>query len=451
MPEADSTPLRPSVLARWTSLLARAALAPTDLLRDATYRRLWSSILISSLGGQITLLALPLTAAVLLHATPKEMGFLTAMELTPYALLGLPAGVWLDRRAKLPVYVIGEFAMALALLSVPVAWWMGALGVTWLYLVGFALGAINSIAGSAAQIVLTQVVPRDRLVEAHAKNALATSAAEVVGPGVAGVLIKAVGPPLALIVDAIFLVLSSVILKGLHIVEVGGSVRSRVWPALREGIDFVRNHRLMVAMAIAVGFWQFCNQAAQVVHILFATRELGLSARTVGLCYVASGCGTIFASAIGSRVARRIGSGPTMLLGIGVSGAGWLQLALTPVGALGTAAYTFMLFLFGTGAVLLFVTFLALRQSVTPAPLLGRMTTTMRWLTLVPSVPGALWGGWLGHHFGLRATMLTSGIIAILVALGGLWVRVIRDTTTLPGITGEAVTPYAAGADEPGG
>ncbi len=448
MPDADSAPLRPTVLARWTSLVARAAIGPADLLRDATYRRLWGSILISSLGGQITLLALPLTAAVLLLATPKQMGFLTAMELTPYALLGLPAGVWLDRRAKLPVYVIGEVSMALALLSVPVAWWLGILGMTWLYVVGFALGAINSIAGSAAQIVLTQVVPRERLVEAHAKNALATSAAEVVGPGVAGVLIKAVGPPLALIVDAVFLVLSSVILKGLHIVEQGGDVHSRFWTALREGIDFVRNHQLLVAMAVAVGFWQFCNQAAQVVHILFATRELGLSARTVGLCYVASGCGTIFASAIGSRVARRIGSGPTMLLGIGISGAGWLQLALTPVGALGTAAYTLMLFLFGTGAVLLFVTFLALRQSVTPASLLGRMTTTMRWLTLVPSVPGALWGGWLGQHFGLRTTLLASGIIAILVALGGLWVRVIRDTTALPGIAAEAMTPYAAGPDD---
>jgi len=375
------------------------------------------------------------------------MGVLTAMELTPYALLGLPAGVWLDRRAKLPVYVIGEFAMALALLSVPVAWWMGTLGMVWLYVVGFGLGAINSIAGSAAQIVLTQVVPRERLVEAHAKNALATSAAEVVGPGVAGALIKAVGPPLALIVDALFLVLSSAILRGLDIVEQGGDVRSRFGTALREGIHFVRTHPLLVAMAVTVGFWQFCNQAAQVVHILFATRELGLSARTVGLCYVASGCGTIFASAIGSRVARRIGSGPTMLLGIGISGIGWLQLAMTPVGALGTAAYTLMLFLFGTGAVLLFVTFLALRQSVTPASLLGRMTTTMRWLTLLPSVPGALWGGWLGEHVGLRATLFSSGIIAILVAIGGLWVRVIRDTTALPGIAAEAVTPYAAGPE----
>ena len=93
----------------------RFALAPTDLLRDATYRRLWSSIFISSFGGQVTLLALPLTAAVLLHASPTQMGLLTAMETVPFVLFSLPTGVWLDRVRKLPVYVIGE-------LRLPVRW-----------------------------------------------------------------------------------------------------------------------------------------------------------------------------------------------------------------------------------------------------------------------------------------------------------------------------------------
>jgi MFS family permease len=428
-------------------LLARLTPGPGDLLHDRTYRRLWTSILISSLGGQITLLALPLTAAVLLHATPKQMGFLTAMELVPYVLLGLPAGVWLDRRSKLPVYVLGEFAMALAVLSVPLAWWLGSLGMTWLYVVGFGLGAINSIGGSAAQIVLTQIVPRERLVEAHAKNAMATSAAEVVGPGAAGVIIKAFGPPIALIADALLLISSSLILRGIRIDEPRTAAPLRFWAALREGIDFVRHHQLLVAMAVMVGLWQFCNQGATVVHILFATRDLGLSARTVGLCYVASGCGTIFASAIGNRIARRIGSGPTMLLGIGISAVGWLLLASAPANAFGTLAYTLMLFCFGVGAVLLFITFLALRQSVTPPHLLGRMTTTMRWLTLVPSVPGALWAGWIGEHVGLRAALYSSGGIALLVALVGLRVRAVRETTALPGVAAEAVTPYSAPPD----
>src|ERR1700742_3273116 len=160
-------------------MLRRIALSPTDLLRDATYRRLWTSILISSFGGQVTLLALPLTAAVLLQASPTQMGLLTAAEIVPFVAFSLPTGVWLDRVRKLPVYVVGEISISLTVASVPVAWWLGWLSMSWLYVVGFVIGAVNPTAGSAAQIVLTQIVPRERLVEAHAKNALEQSAAEV--------------------------------------------------------------------------------------------------------------------------------------------------------------------------------------------------------------------------------------------------------------------------------
>ena len=139
------------------------------------------------------MLALPLTAAVLLHATPTQMGLLTAMEIAPFVLFSLPSGVWLDRVRKLPVYIGGEVALALTVASVPLAWGFGVLTMPWMYLVAFALGTVFTTAGSAAQIVLTQVVPRERLVEAHAKNALASSGAEVVGPGLAGLLIRSVG------------------------------------------------------------------------------------------------------------------------------------------------------------------------------------------------------------------------------------------------------------------
>ena len=127
-----------------------------DLLRDSTYRRLWTSILISSFGGQVTMLAMPLTAAVLLHASPTQMGVLTAMEILPFVLFSLPAGVWLDRVRKLPVYVVGESVLALVVASVPLAWWMGWLSMDWLYAAGFVIGAVHTLAGTAAQIVLTK-------------------------------------------------------------------------------------------------------------------------------------------------------------------------------------------------------------------------------------------------------------------------------------------------------
>ncbi len=412
--------------------LRRFALAPDDLLRDLTYRRLWTSIFISSFGGQVTMLALPLTAAVLLHATPTQMGVLTAMETLPFVLFSLPSGVYLDRIRKLPVYVWGELLLAVFVASVPLAWWTGWLSMALLYFVGFAIGTVYTIAGSAAQIVLTQIVPRERLVEAHAKNALASSSAEVAGPGLAGALIKLVGAPFALLADAVLLTVSALILRGIRVTEGPRHAAGEFWPALRAGMRFVVGHRLLMTMALIVGGWQMCHQAALVVQILFATRTLGLSEGGVGLSYVALGLGTIVTSTVGNRISRRFGPGPTLVMGFVVCGMGWLLGAAAPASSLGIAMFGLMLMLFGVGAVLIFITFLALRQAVTPPHLLGRMTSTMRWLILLPAGPGALLGGWLGEHAGLRASLAFAGVTVLLLAWVAWRQPIIRDTRTLP-------------------
>ena len=419
----------------WSGL----GLAPDDLLRDRIYRRLWLSILISSVGNQVTLLALPLTAALLLSATPTQMGLLIAVETLPFVLFSLPAGVWLDRVRKLPVYIVGEVTIALAVLTVPAAWWLGVLTMPWLYAVGFVLGSVATVAGSAAQIVLTQVVARDRLVEAHAKNALASSSAEVAGPGAAGVLIRLVGGPMALLVDALLLLASAAILRGVRVVEqLQVRTDTHFGRDLREGLRFVRHQRLLLLLALTVGGWQLCHHAAQVVVVLHATRTLDLSEQAIGLCYAGLGLGTLVASVLGNRVSRRFGPGPSLLIGFCASGVGWLLPAVLSEGAAGVAALAAMLVLGGVGGVLIFINFLALRQAVTPEPLLGRMTTTMRWLTLLPAAPGALLGGWVGEHVSLHAALGLAGALALgMVAL--VWhLSDIRHVRLLP--SPEAVT-----------
>ncbi len=430
------------------TLFRRFSLSPTDLLRDPIYRRLWTSILISSFGGQVTLLAIPLTAALLLHASAAQMGVLTAMEVVPFVLFSLPVGVWLDRRRKLPVYVVGEFSLACTVASVPLAWWGGLLSMPWLYIAAFVIGSVNTTAGSAAQIVLTQIVPRERLVEAHAKNSLAASTAEVAGPGAAGALIKLTGAPLALLATAALLVISASNLRGVAVKEPPGRLRAPFWPAMREGLQFVRGKGLLLMLASIVGAWELCNQTAMVVQILFATRLLGLSARGVGLSYVALGVGTVSASSIGYRLARRLGPGPTLILGVAVSSGGWLLLALAPLNAIGIVAYALMLFMFGVGAVFIFVNFLAMRQSVTPGQMLGRMTTTMRWLIMVPAGPGALIGGFLGQRFGLRVPLGCAGMAGLLLAAVAWRVPLIRSIRTLPTLKAEAISPYASDESE---
>ena len=199
-----------ATLKAWQSRWRRhLSLPPNDLLRDAIYRRLWSSILISSFGGQVTMLALPLTAAVLLQATPDADGPADARwRSLPFVLFSLPSGVWLDRVRKLPVYVVGESTLALIVASVPLAWWLGWLSMTWLYVVGFVIGTVlhhrrlgradRADAGGARASGWSRRTPRTRWPARAPRSP---------GPGLAGVLIKLVGAPLALLVDAAMLVL----------------------------------------------------------------------------------------------------------------------------------------------------------------------------------------------------------------------------------------------------
>jgi len=425
------------------ALRARFTLPPDDLLRDAVYRRLWTSVLTSSFGAQIMMLALPLTAAVLLHASPTQMGTMTTMEVLPFVLLSLPSGVWLDRVRKLPVYITGEITLACAAASIPLAWWLHALSIRWLYVVAFIIGVVHTSAGSAAQIVLTQVVERDRLVEANAKNALASSGAEVAGPGLAGALIKLLGAPIALLFDAALLLVSAAILRGIRVDERPREGAGEFWVELKAGLRFVTGNKLLVVLAICAGGWQMCNYSATVVNILFATRTLGLSEQSVGLSYVCLGFGTVLASLVGHRVSELFGPGPSMIIGIGSCSLGWTLLALAPVGPLGVAVFAFNLSLFGIGAVMMFINFLALRQSVTAAPMLGRMTSTMRWLILLPGAPGALIGGWLGEHLSLRAPLAFSGVCGLVLTAIAWRNPVMRSMRVLPVLRGTEVEGVA--------
>ena len=304
-----------------------------------------------------------------------------------------------------------------------------------MYAVGFVLGCVHVVAGSASQIVLTQVVPRERLVEAHAKNALASSGAEVLGPGFAGALIKVLGAPVALLVDAFMIVCSVAVLRGLKVHEAPRAQPDAGFMVeLKAGLNFVRETPLLVALALTVGTWQMCHHAAAVVQILYATRTLGLSEQDVGLSFIGLGLGTVLASAFGRRISARWGPGPCVLLGIGSTGVGWLACSLAPAGHFGVFVFAAMLLCFGFGAVLIFINFLAMRQAVTPAHLLGRMTSTMRWWMLLPAGPGALIGGWLGEHVDLRASLAFGGIGAILVAMVAWRHPLIRGVRKLPNL-----------------
>jgi MFS family permease len=393
----------------------------SPLFQIPGYRRMWLSILFSNLGGQITMLALPLTAVFLLDASPTQMGLLTAMEIAPFVLLSLPGGVLIDRMQKLPLYIAGEIFMGCALLLIPLAWAFGMLNMQLMYSVSFALGAVYTIAGSASQIVLTQLVGRDKLVQAYSQNAIAGSMAEVLGPGLAGILIRVFSAPLALVMDAFLLIGSVLMLRGIHIQEVvppRSTWKNRSFKDdLMKGLNFVKSQKMLLEMAATVGAWQFFAQLALSVQIIFAVKDLGLDETLVSLSFVALGVGSVLGGMAGPKISIKLGPGPALILGVGITSIGWISLLALEGILPSLLLFSWMLICFSWGATLLFVNFLSLRQSFTPTDLLGRMTTTMRWLILLPAGPGAILGGWMAEHWGMRSSLAGAGAGTLLVAL----------------------------------
>src|SRR5436190_14917440 len=177
------------------------------------FRRLWSSLTITAFGSQITNLALPLTAALLLHATPLQMGVLIALETLPFALVSLHAGVLLDRVRKLPIVIASDLVRGIALLAIPVAAFTHVLSIEILYAVGFLCGVQNVVGGAAYQVLLAQLAGRTRLVEANAKITLGETSSVLVGPGLAGLLIQALTAPFAIVLDALTFFASALMLR----------------------------------------------------------------------------------------------------------------------------------------------------------------------------------------------------------------------------------------------
>ncbi|HTP47124.1 MAG TPA: MFS transporter [Casimicrobiaceae bacterium] len=399
------------------------------------FRKLWGSLTITSFGTQITNLALPLTAALMLHASPMQMGILVALETLPFALFSLHAGVLLDRVRKLPVVISADLGRALALACIPVAAWFGWLSIEVLFGVGFLCGVQNVVGGAAYQVLLAQMAGRKRLVEANAKTALGETSAALIGPGLAGALIGLLTAPFAIALDALSFVVSALMLRRIKgrsdVPQVEGA--TSVWREIGEGLKLVWENRTLWGLAWLAGLWQFLHHMQIAVLILFATRQLSLSAGAIGFAYACGGLGCVLASVFAERLSARIGVGPVIVAGLMVTAAGWQAFGL-----LGGSGWVAMLALgaamlvFDFGAILYAINYLALRQAITPDRLLGRMTATMRFLTVASAPLGSLVGGALATAIGLRGTLLVVGALGLALALAAVLWSPVRQHRVLP-------------------
>jgi MFS family permease len=417
---------------RLTTLLRRRF---RGLWLSRDFRKLWTSLTITAYGTQITNLALPLTAALLLHASPMQMGILVALETLPFALFSLHAGVVLDRMRKLPVVIAADLGRGLALIAIPIAAWFDSLSIELLFGVGFLCGVQNVVGGAAYQVLLAQMAGRKRLVEANAKTALGETSAALIGPGLAGGLIHALTAPFAIAVDACSFFFSALLLRRIEAKSDVPHPRGEtgIWHEIGEGLRLVWRNPTLRALAWLAGLWQFLHHMQIAVLILFATRQLSLSPGAIGFAYACGGLGCVLASAFAERLSRRFGVGSVIVQGLILTAVGWQGFAL--LGGTGTAAMLALgcaMLVFDFGAILYAINYLALRQAITPDRLLGRMTATMRFLTVAAAPLGALVGGALATAIGLRGALLTVAALGIGLAVAAVLWSPVRRHRVLP-------------------
>ena len=185
---------------------------PGGLARHRDFRNLWAAETVSQLGSQVSQIALPLVAIIVLDASAFEVALLGVIEFVPFILFSLPAGVWVDRLRRKPILVAADFGRALLLASIPVAYWLGVLTIWQLYVVGFAVGVLTVFFDVSYQSYLPSLVERDQLIEGNSKLEISRSAAQLAGPGLGGVLVEALTAPVAVLVDAISFLASAIFL-----------------------------------------------------------------------------------------------------------------------------------------------------------------------------------------------------------------------------------------------
>jgi MFS family permease len=403
------------------------------LLRKFDFRQLFMADTITQIGTQVTLLALPLVAVLLLDATELEVGVLVALESLPFLLLGLPAGAWVDRLRRRSVMVVTDLMRAVVLATVPIAWWLDVLSMEQLFVVGFVTGVGTVFFDVAYQSYLPHLVGRENLVEGNATLEVVRATTTIGGPAGAGALVQALTAPVAIVVDAISFVLSAMFLGRIRNKEpkpvrpADAHLGREIW----EGLRFVLGNRLLRSIAACTGSFNLCWSAAGAMFIVFLARDLGLSPGRIGLLFSIAAVGGLFGAFLVKPVVRWLGQGPAIWISTAVTTPFGLIAPLAQPGWTVWAAavgYTVT----AVGVVVYNVTQVSFRQGLTPERLLGRMNATMRFLVWGTMPIGALIGGILGTVVGARNT-LWIGLGTSCLAFLWIYFSPLRWMRELPG------------------
>lgn len=401
-----------------------------SLLRHGDFLKLWFGQSVSELGSQVTLLALPLVAVLTLHVGALQVGFLSAVELAPFILVGLPAGVWVDRiGGRRPVLVVADVGRVASIGSIPVVGALGHLGMTQLYVVAFVTGVLTVFFDVAYQSYLPALIDRDQLIDGNSKLEFTRSGAQISGPALGGALVGIVGAPIAMTADAASYVVSVLSLLGIRRREPRTgrlAARASMRSDIAAGLRFVLGNPLLRAIAACTATWNLFGNIVGAMSVLFCVRTLHMTATAIGLGIGIGSVGAPLGAALAGRISRRLGVGPTIVLSAAL-GAPYLILALAPA----SNPFPFLVAssFFVSAGVVYNITQVSLRQAICPPGFQGRMNATMRFIVWGTIPIGSLIGGVLGSTIGLRATMVLGGAGTALAVIPVAFSPVLRLRT----------------------
>ncbi|MFF2136506.1 MFS transporter [Streptomyces sp. NPDC058193] len=390
--------------------------------RDRRFRRFWAGHAISQFGDRITELALPLLAAGVLNASAGQVALLTALVWTPN-LLAVLLGAWVDHQVrKRRLMILADLVRAAVLLSVPAAYLLDAVTLHQLYVVAVLMGTAGVLFNTAYPPFFAGLVPRASYVDANSRLSAARSASHVAGPAVGGALIQLLAAPLTLAVDALTFLVSAVVLGRVqvdeHPVEVGTATPPLARRA-KEGLAFVIRHPVLrgsLGCCATVNFFTFIGGSGLIV--LFADRDLGLSAGLIGTAFGVGATGSLLGAVAAPAVSRRFGVGRSVVVGAVLFPAA-IAVTAAADGAPGlrAGALAASVFLSGFGVMLFDVNLNALQTAVTPDGVRSRVAGAFSTINYGIRPVGALTGGLLATTVGLRATLLVAavgGVVSLL-------------------------------------
>jgi MFS family permease len=405
----------------------------SGLWRQPDFVKLWTGHTISRFGSEISQLAIPLTAVLVLDASPSQMGLLAAIEFSPFLLLSLFAGVWVDRLPRKRILLVGDFGRAILLASIPLAAIAHVLRIEQLYVVGFCTGVLALFFDVADQAFLPALVSRDHLVEGNSKLEVSRSVAQILGPGVAGALVQIVTAPIAVAVDAASFIASVLCILPIRAPEPPRARRDApgaVVNDIKEGLAVVLGNPLLRSIAGCTGTSNLFGNAMMAILVLYMTRQLGLEPALQGVIFAASGPGALLGALFAGRLAKSIGLGKTILGSVALFGIASLLIPLArgPV-PLVVAMLIVANFVNGFSNPVYNINQVSLRQAITPDRLQGRMNASMRFIVWGTIPIGSLLGGWLGEAIGLWPTLVVAVVGQFIAPLWVLLspVRTLRE------------------------